>query len=148
MPGVPVTFNPMFHAEAKAEGTLSFQAGSSQVLDGASSQPNQLQMCGAAARSLDFLPSRFIRAVMSLPSASILKRPSPQTMSQALNVYSDVGISAFALPVTFQGEFDTALLQTAIKDAVLAGKIRATGWPRSMRPPTPPETSWLASSLP
>ncbi|CAE7624964.1 unnamed protein product [Symbiodinium sp. CCMP2592] len=56
MPGVPVTFNPMFHAEAKAEGTLSFQARSSQVLDGASSQPNQVQMCGAAARSLEFLP--------------------------------------------------------------------------------------------
>ncbi|CAE7810583.1 unnamed protein product [Symbiodinium sp. CCMP2456] len=50
MPGVPVTFNPMFHAEAKAQGTIKFQSTNTvgSLIDN-SHPAGQLDMCGAAA---------------------------------------------------------------------------------------------------
>ncbi|CAE7326571.1 unnamed protein product [Symbiodinium sp. CCMP2592] len=126
VPGIPITFRPMVHAEAKAQGTLSYESGHGLLFieeshhvsaaAGSNSSLNMtttpLQMCGAAA----------------------------------LNIYADVDITGFALPAIFKSRFNSRFLIDELTAAVLASAaafVRTIAGPLSCIPGASTATNFI-----
>ncbi|CAE7943423.1 unnamed protein product [Symbiodinium necroappetens] len=129
VPGIPITFRPMVHAEAKAQGTLSYESGhgllfieeSHHVSAAAGSNSNlnmttsNLEMCGAAA----------------------------------LNIYADVDITGFALPALFKSRFNSRFLIDQFTAAVMASAaamLRAMTGPLQCIPGASTATNFIMAA--
>ncbi|CAE7215982.1 unnamed protein product [Symbiodinium microadriaticum] len=129
VPGIPITFRPMVHAEAKAQGTLSYESGHGLLFieeshhvsaaAGSNSSLNMttsnLEMCGAAA----------------------------------LNIYADVDITGFALPALFKSRFNSRFLIDQFTAAVMASAaamLRAMTGPLQCIPGASTATNFIMAA--
>ena len=100
LPGVPVAINPMFHAEARAQGTISYSSPSLLEVEDAQNM---------IFREVQHLNRTGVAPIIEMCGAA------------ALNLYADVDIQGFGLP-----KFITAALDSKwVQDAVTEGMLQA-----------------------
>jgi len=108
MPGIPITFLPKFHAEAKAKGMIQHPP-SSLLLDQESVRESSPWKSSNA--SLGLLESKESR----------VKPPLPQCGAAAVSLYADFVITGFALPMWLKEWLNDSFLKQMIKDAMKEG---------------------------
>ncbi|CAE7036909.1 unnamed protein product [Symbiodinium sp. CCMP2592] len=100
IPGVPVTFNPMAHAEAKAQGTVGVAESLLQESSQLSSEANT--------------SSSIVEATATTPKLKLCN-------AAAISIYTDFGITGFALPPELRAYFSDDILRRAIETAMEQG---------------------------